>query len=62
LNYRSLYQYDVVDNTTDDKGEIQVTGRHQKTGHISDTLKKRFLDNGISSKELTQFLYTGEVK
>ncbi|MDR1204527.1 MAG: CpaF/VirB11 family protein [Peptococcaceae bacterium] len=62
LHYRSLYQYDVIDNTTDDKGEIQVIGRHKKTGNISDTLKKRFLDNGISSKELAQFQYAGEVK
>jgi len=58
LNYRSLYQYDVIDNTIDEKGKVKVIGRHKKVGSISETLKKRFLDNGISSKELAQFLYS----
>ena len=59
LTYRSLYQYDVIDNTVDERGEVKVVGRHKKSGNISDTLKKRLLDNGISNKELTQFLYSG---
>jgi len=33
-----------------------VVGKHRKVGNISDTLKKRFLDNGISSKELSLFM------
>jgi len=56
LAYRSLYKYDVVDNKTDESGEVKVVGKHRKIGNISDTLKKRFLDNGISSKELAQFM------
>lgn len=62
LCYRSLYQYDVIDNAVDDKGGVKVIGRHKRVGDISDTLKKRFLDNGISSKELAQFLYSAECK
>ena len=62
LSYRTLYQYDVIDNAVDDKGEVTVVGRHKKTENISDTLKKRFLDNGISSKELSQFQHDLEVK
>jgi pilus assembly protein CpaF len=57
LCYRSLYQYDVVDNMVGDDGEIKIVGWHKKTENISETLKKRFLDNGISSKELSHFLY-----
>jgi len=56
LVYRSLYKYDVVDNKTDESGEVKVVGKHRKVGNISDTLKKRFLDNGISSKELSLFM------
>ena len=40
----------------DEKGEIHVVGHHRKVGLISDTLKKRLLDNGISNKELAEFM------
>lgn len=55
---RSLYKYDVIDNVTGKDGRTHVVGRHQKMGLISDTLKKRLLDNGISHKELEEFLPT----
>ena len=38
------------------QGEIHVVGHHRKVGLISDTLKKRLLDNGISNKELAEFM------
>lgn len=59
LIYRVLYKYDVVDNKADEAGGTQVIGRHKKLGDISDALKKRFLDNGISKKELNQFIKEG---
>jgi pilus assembly protein CpaF len=55
LNFRSLYSFDVADNIIGEHGQSKVIGRHKKTGNISDTLKKRLLDNGISHKELDQF-------
>lgn len=58
---RSLYKYDVIDNVTGKDGHTHVVGRHQKMGLISDTLKKRLLDNGISHKELEEFLPSKEV-
>lgn len=61
LLYRSLYKYDVMDNVTGKDGQTHVVGRHQKMGLISDTLKKRLLDNGISHKELEEFLPAKEV-
>ena len=60
LIYRSLYKYDVVDNITDEDGEPKVVGRHCKLEMISENLRKRFLDNGISAKELERF--AGEVR
>jgi pilus assembly protein CpaF len=60
LNYRTLYQYEVIDNALDENGDVKVVGRHKKMKNISDALKKRFLDNGISKKELSQFLYNGD--
>ena len=56
LMYRSLYKYEVVDNVTDEHGVAHVIGRHRKMGAMSETLKKRLLDNGISHKELLEFL------
>lgn len=55
LLYRSLYKYEVIDNITNADGEAHVVGRHKKILQISDTLKKRLLDNGISNKELEDF-------
>ena len=56
LLYRSLYKYEVIDNVTDANGEIHVIGHHNRSGQISDALKKRLLDNGISHKELEEFM------
>lgn len=56
LLYRSLYKYEVVDNLTDEQGQARVVGHHRKMGLLSDTLKKRLLDNGISHKELEEFM------
>ena len=52
----SLYKYEVEDNVTDNRGETHVVGHHKKIGLISDSLKKRLLDNGISNKELEEFM------
>ena len=56
LIYRPLYQYDVSDNRTDGHGRITVIGKHRRFGGISDTLKKRMLDNGIPAGKLAPFL------
>lgn len=56
LYYRPLYQYDVADNCTDTDGKISVIGSHKKLGGISDTLRKRMLDNGIPVRKLQPFL------
>lgn len=56
LIYRPLYQFDVTDNQADGLGVVKVVGRHRKIGSISDPLKKRRLDNGISAAELKPFI------
>lgn len=55
LQYRSLYKYEVVDNIMDKNGKPRVVGHHKKIRSISEELKKRLLDNGISHKELEEF-------
>lgn len=62
LYYRPLYQYDVADNRMDENGKIAVIGKHKKLESISDTLKKRMLDNGIPVGKLQQFLSAPTLK
>lgn len=57
LIYRPLYQYNIADNRIID-GKAKVIGKHQKLETISDNLKKRLLDNGISLAELKSFTAT----
>ena len=56
LIYRTLYSYNVLDNTVDADGWPLVVGRHKKVSEMSSSLQKRLLDNGISHKELDEFL------
>ncbi len=52
---RTLYRYDVLDNTTAEDGSIRIIGRHRACESISDTLRRRMLENGVSARELASF-------
>lgn len=56
LYYNPLYQFDVTDNQTGTDGKISVIGKHRRLGSISETLKKRMLDNGIPAGKIKPFL------
>lgn len=56
LIYQPLYQYDVTDNKTTEDGKVIVIGKHRRLGSISDSLKKRMLDNGIPAGKIQPFL------
>lgn len=56
LTYQPLYQYDVTDNKTTKDGKVIVIGKHRRLGSISDSLKKRMLDNGIPAGKIQPFL------
>ena len=56
LCYQPLYQYDVEDNRTAEDGSVLVVGKHRRLGSISESLKKRMLDNGIPAKKIQPFL------
>lgn len=60
LVYRTLFRYDVLDNGMDENGDIKIIGRHKQCSNISDTLRKRMLENGISAKELAAFTREGD--
>lgn len=62
LLYHPLYQYDVTDNQTDENGKVTVIGRHRRLGDLSETLRKRMLDNGIPATKIRPFLSHGEAE
>jgi len=45
-NYRPLFQYIITENRMDD-GKFIINGHHEQTNIISDSLCKRFLENGM---------------
>lgn len=55
VKYRTLFRYDVSDNTFDMEGNASIIGRHVQVSNISEELRKRMLENGISAKELDKF-------
>ena len=55
LIYRTLFQYDITDNVTDSLGNATIIGSHKKLCGISESLKRRMLDNGIAASALYPF-------
>ena len=60
LTARTLYKYEITDNSRERSGQIRISGKHRKTGQISNALRERMLDNGISQKELKEFAWYRE--
>lgn len=58
---RTLFRYDVVENALDADGNLKIIGHHTQHDNISDTLRRRMLENGISAKELAAFTRKEEV-
>lgn len=45
-NYRTLFQYIISENRMED-GEFIISGQHRQINSISESLSKRFLENGM---------------
>lgn len=45
-NYRTLFQYIISENRMED-GEFIISGQHKQINSISESLSKRFLENGM---------------
>ena len=53
--YRTLFRYNVTDNISEVDGKAKIIGRHKQCENISETLRRRMLENGISARELGIF-------
>lgn len=57
-NYRSLFQYQITENRIED-GKFIIHGQHRAVQKISQSLQKRFLENGIPKDSLNRILAMG---
>lgn len=55
LHYRSLWQYILTDNYTDESGQKQIVGHFEKKQTISDTLRQRLIDYGLPQTMADQY-------
>lgn len=46
-NYRTLFQYIITENYTDENGKFLIDGYHEQKCSISESLSKRLLENGM---------------
>jgi len=57
-SYRSLFQFQITENRVEG-GKFIINGRHSAVQGISQSLQKRFLENGIPQDTLKQILTMG---
>ena len=57
-NYRSLFQFQITENRVED-GKFIVNGQHRAVQGISNSLQKRFLENGMPEETLKRILKIG---
>ena len=57
-NYRSLFQFQITENRVED-GNFIISGSHQAIQGISQSLQKRFLENGMPQDTLIRILGLG---
>lgn len=57
-NYRSLFQFQITENRVED-GNFIISGSHQAIQGISQSLQKRFLENGMPQDTLKRILGQG---
>lgn len=54
-NFRTLYRYQITENRVD-KGRFVISGHHEQVNPISESLAKRFLENGMPREALDALL------
>lgn len=57
---RTLFRYNISENQSSSEGAIRVNGSFEKVNDISVSLRRRLLENGISSEMLAKFAGGGD--
>ena len=50
--HRTIYRYNITENRYDENGNLVIKGRHERVSDFSDSLKKRFVENGMPKSVL----------
>lgn len=59
-NFRTLFQYHIRENRMEN-GKFIINGEHARVSHVSEGLKKRFLENGMPRETLQKIVGKGEL-
>lgn len=59
-NFRTLFQYHIRENRMEN-GKFIINGEHARVSHVSEGLKKRFLENGMPRETLQRIVGKGEL-
>ena len=51
-NHRTIYRYNITENRYDENGNLIIKGRHERIADFSESLKKRFVENGMPKSVL----------
>ena len=57
--FRPLFQYQITENRVED-GKFVITGSHRQVNAISDSLARRFMENGMPQEMLKKLLAVPE--
>ena len=57
--FRPLFQYQITENRVED-GRFIITGSHKQVNTISDSLARRFMENGMPQEMLKRLLAVPE--
>ena len=55
MNFRTLYHYHIKENRMEENRFI-ISGEHEKVNNMSESLKRRLLENGMPKEVLTQII------
>lgn len=55
MNFRTLYHYHIKENRMEGNRFI-ISGKHEKVNNMSESLKRRLLENGMPKEVLTQII------
>ena len=57
--FRPLFQYQITENRVED-GKFIIMGSHRQVNAISDSLARRFMENGMPQEMLKKLLSVSE--
>lgn len=61
LNFRTLFHYHIKENRMEGSRFI-ISGDHEKVNGVSESLKRRLLENGMSKETLARITGKGDAK